>query len=317
MTPAKPQQMSGPKDDADDLIAELTKLMAVDAKTGSSVAPASTVPTIRIPGQPAPSNAAPIRIPGGSPGQGNSDAAPVARPIPVIPAAPPATPSSWQDRLGGRSAPAADPLAAFDAASAPRTGRIEPSAASSAWRPAIAPNDAAAAPALRNANFDFDFGFNRERPEPQRQATSPLPAKPQQPQPQQQVARVAPQPSWTAPVASAPPAPVNDPIADLIAAELSAEMEGRNDPSPAVPTSIPAAPQTPVYAQPAATVSYTPPQPTARPQQPAAEQASVRNATYTPRPTPETDACAAAQWSVQSPPDHPPARRRNGAKQRR
>jgi hypothetical protein len=32
MTPAKPQQMSGQKDDPDDLIAELTKLMATETR---------------------------------------------------------------------------------------------------------------------------------------------------------------------------------------------------------------------------------------------------------------------------------------------
>src|SRR6185437_765436 len=170
MTPAKPQQMTGQKDDPDDLIAELTKLMATDnrANAATDTSPASTgTPAVRIPGQPT------IRIPGGdpsaaggagSPAPGKFDFGQPTRPA-LSPSTPAPQPGSWQSRLGGKPDP--DPLAAFDA---PTTAR-QPNTPPASWRPAVAPEEAptpSTAPA-----FDFDFGFNRERPAAGKPAPQP------------------------------------------------------------------------------------------------------------------------------------------------
>ena len=159
MTPAEPQ-MSGEKDNPDDLIAELTKLMAADSRSPAGGGAPAGEP--RIPGQPT------IRIPGAGQPIGTADATSgkfdFARPPQPAPVPPPEPLSNWQDRLGARSNPPPDPLGAFSAGTpAPRPGSSRhPGLA----RPAIAPGEAEA-PASRAGSFDFDFGFNRDRWPPQ------------------------------------------------------------------------------------------------------------------------------------------------------
>ncbi|MGN6100608.1 MAG: hypothetical protein ACTHOR_05600, partial [Devosia sp.] len=163
MTPAKPQQMSGQKDDPDDLIAELAKLMATETKSpgGDSPKPATPANEVRIPGQQT------IRIPGmnqpvsaGTPAPppltpGKFDFGQPARPATAKAAEPR---SGWQERLGSRPASGADPLASFELPPKPA-----PSSPSN-WRPAIPPGETDKPATPVGAAFDFDFGFNRERP---------------------------------------------------------------------------------------------------------------------------------------------------------
>lgn len=110
---AKPQSMAGQSDSADDLIAELAKLMAQDAQTERPAEPKSPSFSLRIPGEPAsapPTPAAPQEKPAGTPtvfphapAATRSEAAPdpfhfdfgldkrdEPAPAPVPPAAPPA-----------------------------------------------------------------------------------------------------------------------------------------------------------------------------------------------------------------------------------
>jgi len=302
MTPAKPQQMSG-QDDPDDLIAELTKLMATDNRNAAAESsPASSAPPVRIPGQPT------IRIPGVNPPTDGGATAPVVTPgkfdfgQPARPATAPAPEptTSWQERLNAR--PAADPLASFDL---PQSGRGTPGAAPSSWRPAIAPNEAEEAPKAATTSFDFDFGFNRSRPsEPSRPAPQPAsapvprpvtaaPPPPSAPAPQPTPQASAPRPSvpayvpTPAPAPVAAPAPARDPIAELIAAELGAEMRNvaaQPAPAPANPAPQYSAPQ---YSAPQ---SYAPvAAPAVAPQvpPPAARPAP-------PRPAPESDKFSSA-----------------------
>jgi len=299
--------MSGQRDDTEDLIAELSKLMATDSKPGTAPRPVAPTPspqvgaapqTIRIPGvsQPVPAN-------GSQPSVDRFDFArsPQASPAPAAPA-----PSSWQDRLGSKPSTNADPLAAFPPAAAP-SDRQEPSIGSGNWRPAIAPNEVEAKPAPSSSGFDFDFGFNRERPAPSVKPAAnvapapvaPAPAAPRpSPAPAFTPAPAAPPPVAAAPVRPVPqPAPVAQPapaptqqftvppppppqpavstrdaIADLIAAELGTSTQSTFDDSPIVAE------------PPASTVNYVPPAPAPVPEAPAPRPAAAQ-----PRPTPESD----------------------------
>lgn len=220
MTPAKPQHMSGQKDDPDDLIAELTKLMATETRPGGAVsatpkvepvatpAPAvGTPPTIRIPGISQPIATTPPQAPskfdfGHPPGNG----------------APPELHANWQDRLGGK--PASSEHHAGTASSErhePTLGGSAPTGGST-WRPAIAPDEVERDPTAGGSAFEFDFGFNRQRP-----AAAPKPMPTPDAIPPRTAAVVPPAPP-------ANPRPGHDPIADLIAAELDATM-GRSEPA--------------------------------------------------------------------------------------
>jgi hypothetical protein len=258
MTPAKPQQMTGQKDDPDDLIAELTKLMATDSRSNAPAQPETppAAPVVRIPGQPT------IRIPGGdapAPIGGKFDFGQPTRP--ALSPAPQATPaSSWQSRLGSKPDP--DPLAAFDLPASDR-----PSSAPSSWRPAVPPETPA--PASGPA-FDFDFGFNRERPSPAKPLQPAAPSRPATAAPAPSPVPAAPPPrAESTPVApraeSTPLAPARDPIAELIAAELGSETRATPAPAPAAPAPQPAS------------------------QMPPAPSASVAAPRPAPRPAPESD----------------------------
>ncbi|MEO8881836.1 MAG: SPOR domain-containing protein [Devosia sp.] len=297
--------MSGQRDDTEDLIAELSKLMATDSKPGAAARPASSAPeprvastpqTIRIPGvsQPVPATGSQAAVDRLDFGRSPSQATPA-------PAAPPS--SSWQDRLGGKPATNVDPLAAFPSAPAP-SDRQDPSIGSGNWRPAIAPNDAEPRPTPGSSGFDFDFGFNRERPEPVMKPaanvtpapapTAPRPAPaaftpaPVASPPAATPVRPVPQPTpfvpqpvpvqqyQSAPPPAAPAAqpvvPTRDAIAELIAAELGTSTQSTFDDAPAV---APAS---------ASTVNYVPPAPAPIPEAPA-----PRPAVAQPRPAPESD----------------------------
>jgi len=229
MTQAKPQQMTGQQDNPDDLIAELTKLMSLEARPSAdrdapapmpSAPPVAALPqrstpaTIRIPGveQPirgtAPQTAAPepaaARQPATGEGRSNVVAAnwPRQNPVAQTPAA--------------QNLPAQN-LTAQD--SAPKNAAPQDIVRKDTDRHGAAPQSASA-PAVESAardseaipSFEFDFGFNRQRPEALPRSAMPVsPSRPTTP----------PKPGVpAAPTASALSPVDRDPIAELIAAEL-------------------------------------------------------------------------------------------------
>ena len=106
MTTAKPQQMVGQSDSADDLIAELAKLMAQDTH-GAAPRPASAQPSPQA--IPTPS----VRIPGMAP---TFDAAPVQQPTP-----------SRVEAVEPKPSAAPEPFAFdFNLSPAPRPAAIQP-----------------------------------------------------------------------------------------------------------------------------------------------------------------------------------------------
>lgn len=267
--------MTGQKDDPNDLIAELTKLMAADPKSSSTAGPRESVaptPEVRIPGQ---QN---IRIPGvsqpaGAPGK--FDFGQPARPASGTGGAEPR--ADWQDRLGIKSRQDPDPLASFDL---PAAG----SQPTSNWRPALTPGEGEPQRSPGTGGFDFDFGFNRERPAP---PAKPVPQSAAVPRPAS-ASPAAPSPVVSRPVAPPPSAPVLDPIAELIAAELGTQMEAAAvEPAAARLTSSTQLrqPAAPLHFAPSA----VPTAPVASPISvtPAVEPAAPRQAA--PRPVPESD----------------------------
>lgn len=195
---AKPQPMAGQSDAADDLIAELAKLMAQDAQGERPAQPA--VPTFTV------------RIPGGEPDKA-------------------ATPASTFDFARPAMAPSS-PVPQPVPATPPQPQQPKP-AAEEAPEP-----------------FSFDFGISAPRHDVGR---SPTPAAPvsKAPEPTAEplpVAVVAP-PTEQA----APPSEEHDSIADLIAAELSADPH----PLPASPPPV-AAPVAAAEPQPAPVRSWVP-----------------------------------------------------------
>lgn len=336
---AKPQQMSDSQEKSDDLIAELAKLMANTA--GPEGAPKPSViklpplneatikaAPVRIPGMdaPKPAAAAPakpgvspispsipaVRIPGMERPAG-LDAAPTApapRPItqfdfgkPPAPAAIP-TPepiSNWQSAMPPKLPPAPPPRPAavaqlaemkFDPVKpisaeapkpiAPTVTRLDPRVSAPpaptpipVAAPVVSapPPPAAAAVAPKPVNsdsFGFDFGFNGSGDRPHREA----------------------------------PAAANDPIADLIAAELdsaeseaalTAEIPEHSEPAPApaaAPAPVVVAPQPMPFNKPmpstvAAEVLPNPIAPKPMPAAPRSVQATpvqVKPVSVTPRP---------------------------------
>jgi len=301
MTPAKPQHMSGQNDDPDDLIAELTKLMATEtrpggaasatpkadpARAGAPVSPTAAPSTVRIPGVSQPVAAAP------QPSGGKFD---FGRPVQAN-ATTPELHANWQDRLGGKPTVSPEPGAGAS------SERHEPSLDGAASRPAIAPGETESSAAPSGSAFEFDFGFNRQRPE----APKPMPTP----------AAVPPRTAGVA--APAVLRPGHDPIADLIAAELEASMP--KHPAPAAmseETTVEAEPRTPVpqpgraVATPAPVPNFTPsalPRQAAPPAAPAPVQAPTAQLVPTrtpvppapaapraaPRPAPENDRFATA-----------------------
>lgn len=133
MTTAKPKPMAGPTDSADDLIAELARLMAEDAQSDK---PKAEGQPVRIPGEPA-AQPAPLSQPGqrlGSAGPENpapkvmveTPGAPIR--IPGQPFTPPAQPRTAQPvaqplpRVDvARAAPSVDPRLAHPDAADPRS----------------------------------------------------------------------------------------------------------------------------------------------------------------------------------------------------
>jgi hypothetical protein len=140
---AKPQHMTEQNDDPDDLIAELSKLMASDARDSSSLARAAKGSD--EPGAPPSDGSRTIRIPG------------VSEPVQPSNAPHPRLVANWQDRAAG--APAG---------SGGTTERREPSLGG---EPAVGDRGGA-----NPSGFEFDFGFNQPRAEG---PTSPAaPSKP-------------------------------------------------------------------------------------------------------------------------------------------
>ena len=269
--------MTGQKDNPDDLIAELTKLMAADSRTAAGEARPSAAPApevrilgqqgIRIPGVAAPVSSSPAAA---SPGPGKFDFAP--SPKSAAPAPEPR--ADWQERLGIKSKPEPDPLASFDLPPAAH------SSSTSTWRPAIAPGEADPRPTPAASSFNFDFGFNRERPAPQQRPAAPA----ARPEPAAAVAPIPVRP------AAQPSAPAPDPIAELIAAELGTQMQTASQPASFVTQPVPAAPPQAVPPPPPPAMDFTPPAPAVAPQPaPAPEPAPVRQANPAPRPVAEND----------------------------
>jgi hypothetical protein len=204
MTSAKPQQMTGQKSDPDDLIAELTKLMASEGRNLPAtrrdpvVVHNSEPPvwsggpqTVRIPGVTQPVVAAPR-----SDNSSNASLTPAPEPL-----------ANWKDRLGGASATPASSNAVAN--------RREPMIGADAWRSSVA-NVGAESPASPSG-FEFDFGFNRRPPDG---PTSPTTA----------TKVIAPTP--------AAPQPTHDVIAELIAAELDSALPAAT-PQPATVNAAP------------------------------------------------------------------------------
>ncbi len=222
MTTAKPQPMAG-QSDADDLIAELAKLMAQDARTDT---PAPSAP------QPAPpqSTPFPVRIPGGE-----SPAAASPTPVPRFdfnrPAeAPPAPQPAAQQPVPPRREPEQTPAAPVVTAKP-----VETAAPAAPAQAAPAPAEARREPDA--FNFDLDFA-PKSSP-----VSSPVPQA-SKPAPQPTVAAPAPAPTPAA-AASAPTSSDYDSIADLIAAELLGDTQAEPTPAsaPAAPVATAPAPQ--------------------------------------------------------------------------
>lgn len=243
--------MSDSQEKSDDLIAELAKLMASNAKGSESeakptvikLAPLSeaTVPSpapIRIPGMDlptAPAAAAPaVRIPGMEKPAGVDMPVPERRPQPTTqfdfgkpPAASPVIApeplSNWQSREVPKPAPAS------------AAARLEPTiSVAPDPAPSLAPAEARPAPSGGGDSFNFDFGFNSDGA-----ATGEKPQSDARPK--------AEEPSKPAIT------PDHDPIADLIAAELDAAQAEPAKPDAPKVEPMPAAAvfQAPVEATPA------------------------------------------------------------------
>ncbi|WP_152558282.1 SPOR domain-containing protein [Devosia sp. LC5] len=197
--------------DADDLIAELAKLMAQDARTDS---PAPSAPQPASP-QPTPF---PVRIPGGE-----------------SPAAASPTPVPRFDFNRPAETPAAPQPAAQQAVPPRREPEPAPVAPVVTAKPVVAPTPVAPAPAEARRepdafNFDLDFA-PKSSP-----VSSPVP---QAPQPAGAAPASAPSPSPdTAP--SAPASGDYDSIADLIAAELLGDTQPEPPPAAAPLVAAPA-----------------------------------------------------------------------------
>jgi hypothetical protein len=254
MTTAKPQQGTGQADtSSDDLIAELARLMASDAKAekpvvapvaaASTPAPAAEVriPTggFRIPGMDEPVN------PNPQPSRPALDLGQPVAPAPV----PQGAPMSWQDRLGAKPAeqaaprlePAYDdsprvssPMPAFAHLATPAPAASKPAAT---FAPSQSLNTQPRAPQPATPivePFKFDFGVINPAPvAAAAPAPIPMPDVPPRPQATAPQAPVFGQPSGQesqkeqprAPEPVAVAEPEHDPIADLIAAELDAHPQ--------------------------------------------------------------------------------------------
>ncbi|WEK06337.1 MAG: SPOR domain-containing protein [Candidatus Devosia phytovorans] len=260
--------MSGQSDTSDDLIAELAKLMAQDAKSDTPASPVNAT--------------FPVRIPGG-------DAAPLV--LPNSP--PPRPPAAPTPRFDFSSAPATAPVAPCAAepiAPAPTAAAPTPTPAPQAAAPAVA----AAAKPIENFNFDFDIGT------PKAAAPSmPLRHEPSVPT----ASPSAPAASPSAPTSPIRPAadpdfkPVDhDSIADLIAAELLGEAEPKPV-TPAEPVApIAAAQPAPVAPQPVAAAPTPQPRthnwglpPSQRPAASETPTPSTNQTDVRPEPKPEQD----------------------------
>ena len=196
--------MAGQSDSAEDLINELSRLMAQDASGNRSETAPATEPGFAV------------RIPGEPKSQPTQAAAP--RPVAPVPAAnaPTAPPPSSIDFL--RSIPTLDaerrssaPVA--PAVSAETSARPEPQFA----RPEPQVDRRASAPAeTETFNFDFDFDLGGKSGAAEQPA---FPASPVPPAPKP----AAPVAETTVSAPAAPPVDEHDSIADLIAADLAGD----------------------------------------------------------------------------------------------
>lgn len=243
MTTAKPQQGTGQADtSSDDLIAELARLMASDAK-------AEKPPVAAVTSASAPS--AEVRIPSGSfripgmdePVQPSRPALDFGQPV-APPPVPQATPMPSQDRPAALPPePAVDdrprvssPMPAFAHLATPTPAASKPAAT---FAPSQSLNTQPRAPQPASPivePFKFDFGVINPAPvAPAAPAPAPIPMPDVPPRPQaaapqapvfagssgQESAKEQPR----APEQVAAAEPEHDPIADLIAAELDAHPQ--------------------------------------------------------------------------------------------
>ncbi len=281
--PAKPQQMSDSQEKSDDLIAELAKLMASNASGADSVVKPSVIKLpplneatvqatpVRIPGmeparsdQPRPVSSgsmgslAPVRIPGMEKPAGISDLPPAPRPASqfdfgrppaAAPVIQPEPMSNWESREAPKVAlsesnprPATvtqlasmkfDPMpsATSNGAAGP-SARLEPKTMPAPASSVPMSSKPSTAPEGDGFNFDFGFGSSGNG------------------------------------AAKQPPAPANDPIADLIAAELDESDEGPIPVSPR-PVDTPA----PIAVRPAGAAARV-----------AATAVPIKPVSVTPRP---------------------------------
>src|SRR6185312_3498069 len=265
MPPASSQQMPDPADKSDDLIAELAKLMAAPTGKENAVppptrpAPLNLSPISTNPA-PAPTASAPpvVRIPGMDAAPPKPTAQPVTPPAAPAPAADTRAPATGTIRIPGMDQPApvstSAPVGKFDfgkpvAAAALRQEPLStlserlaaqnPSAAPAAPRipssltpvsenrsfaegPALSvAKPTPTSPAASSGDFSFDFGFAQNPPN---SSTAPQPM----PQPQ-----------------AAPPVHSDDPISDLIEADMVDHVdatEAQTAPEEPAPHPAPVAP---------------------------------------------------------------------------
>ena len=222
---AKQQPMAGQSDAADDLIAELAKLMAQDAKVERPAEKPFPAFSVRIPGgdsAPPPASASGFNFDYTTPVAADKPAPSQAAPTPA-------------------SAPAAEPVVTpAPAAAVPPPTERAPAPVATAPTPD---------PELPEPfRFDFDLGAPRSAATPAAPPAStpaaPIPAASTQPTP-------APAPASAAPASQAAPAADHDSIADLIAAEFL-------DPPPAPEPAPPAAAAVPPRAAPQPGAGWSP-----------------------------------------------------------
>ncbi|MBF0678028.1 MAG: SPOR domain-containing protein [Devosia sp.] len=247
MTTAKPKPMAGPTDSADDLIAELARLMAEDAQSDK---PKADSPPVRIPGEPMarPTPAAPLATPAAPPPT-QSAAAPKVAPetpgtpirIPGQPFTPPAQQRPVQAQPQAQVPPQAQPQMP-PRQDAPRVAPV--------IDPRLAHPDAPD-PRSQPASAPEARHFAEQRTAPEVRTAPPMQSAPQvQTPPQPQVA-AEPRP---APQAGIPPRrePGFEPMAPSAPAMRRESVDPRPEPAAvrAEPSSVRAEPAA-VQAEPA------------------------------------------------------------------
>jgi hypothetical protein len=257
---AKPQQMSDSQEKSDDLIAELAKLMANNAG-GPEAGPKPSV--IKLPPlNEATIKAAPVRIPGMDAPRPASDPPAAARPAPATMGAAPTVRIPGMEKPAGIDAipaPQPRPTTQFDFGKPPAPTAIPVPEPMSNWQTSMPPKLPPAPPPRSPAVAQLaGMKFDPVKPisaEPPKSATptvtrlEPKVSAPSAPIPVAVSATAVTSKSgssdsfgfgFTSDSQPRPnPTPANDPIADLIAADLDAELDGDGDDQDEAPAAAP------------------------------------------------------------------------------